>query len=212
MDQVLRQVPSSGAHSVPFLTRLRARPRAVRPRQLHLAFLRRGEGQAHPGASGGNPQQGGSLRGGQGAPNVACRLARLDASSWHGRLFSNKEDTLHAVLARDLDLQLYRLTSPWQRVGTRYPPTWGHIPVRQPAAASSWSVALICAGVNPEGARLPRRGVQQIRADSQDCLLKRGAASVLSVDIEGYARFDWSLRGACPRVTAQADQRREPAR
>lgn len=122
---------------------------------------------------------------------------RLDAELVAQGLFSNREDALRAVLAGEVSTSDRRLTSPGEQVRPGIPlHVRGHIPYVS-RGGLKLERGLDAFGVVPEGLACLDVGCSS--GGFTDCLLKRGAASVLSVDV-GYAQFDWSLRRD-PRVT-----------
>lgn len=122
---------------------------------------------------------------------------RLDAELVAQGLFSNREDALRAVLAGEVSTSDRRLTSPGEQVRPGIPlHVRGHIPYVS-RGGLKLERGLDAFGVDPEGLACLDVGCSS--GGFTDCLLKRGAASVLSVDV-GYAQFDWSLRRD-PRVT-----------
>lgn len=122
---------------------------------------------------------------------------RLDAELVAQGLFSSREDALRAVLAGEVSTSDHRLTSPGEQVKPGIPlHVRGHIPYVS-RGGLKLERGLDAFGVDPAGLACLDVGCSS--GGFTDCLLKRGAASVLSVDV-GYAQFDWSLRQD-PRVT-----------
>lgn len=122
---------------------------------------------------------------------------RLDAELVAQGLFSSREDALRAVLAGEVSTSDRRLTSPGEQVKPGIPlHVRGHIPYVS-RGGLKLERGLDAFGVDPAGLACLDVGCSS--GGFTDCLLKRGAASVLSVDV-GYAQFDWSLRQN-PRVT-----------
>ena len=122
---------------------------------------------------------------------------RLDAELVAQGLFSSREDALRAVLAGEVSTSDRRLTSPGEQVKPGIPlHVRGHIPYVS-RGGLKLERGLDAFGVDPAGLACLDVGCSS--GGFTDCLLKRGAASVRSVDV-GYAQFDWSLRQD-PRVT-----------
>ena len=116
---------------------------------------------------------------------------RLDAELVAQGLFSSREDALRAVLAGEVFTSDRKLTSPGEQVKPGIPlHVRGHIPYVS-RGGLKLERGLDAFGVDPAGLACLDVGCSS--GGFTDCLLKRGAASVLSVDV-GYAQFDWSLR------------------
>jgi 23S rRNA (cytidine1920-2'-O)/16S rRNA (cytidine1409-2'-O)-methyltransferase len=125
------------------------------------------------------------------------RRRRLDDELVEQGFFPNREDAMRAVMAGEVSTDNRRL----DRAGEQVEPgivlhVRGHIPFVS-RGGLKLERGLETFGVDPTG--LACLDVGCSTGGFTDCLLKRGAASVLSVDV-GYAQFDWSLRGD-PRVT-----------
>ncbi len=124
-------------------------------------------------------------------------LRRLDQILVERGLFANAQDALRSVLAGDVSTSGRRL----DHAGELLPPdvslhVRGHLPYVG-RGGLKLERGLDAFGVDPSG--LACLDVGCSTGGFTDCLLKRGAASVLSVDV-GYAQFDWTLRQD-PRVT-----------
>lgn len=124
------------------------------------------------------------------------RRRRLDAELVEQGFFSSADEALRAVMAGDVSTTDRRLTSPGEQVVPGIP-----LHVRGRAAYVSrgglkLERGLAAFGVDPAG--LDCLDVGCSTGGFTDCLLKRGAASVVAVDV-GYAQFSWELRGD-PRV------------
>ena len=124
------------------------------------------------------------------------RRRRLDAELVEQGFFSTADEALRAVMAGDVSTTDRRLTSPGEQVAPGIP-----LHVRGRAAYVSrgglkLERGLDAFGVDPRG--LDCLDVGCSTGGFTDCLLKRGAASVVAVDV-GYAQFSWQLRGD-PRV------------
>ncbi len=119
------------------------------------------------------------------------RRHRLDQELVDQGFFSSQSDALRAVLAGEVSTTDRRLTAPGEQV---LPGIALHVRGRIPYVSRG---GLKLAGgldhfqLNPEG--LTCLDVGCSTGGFTDCLLRRGAASVVSVDV-GYAQFDWSLR------------------
>ncbi|MCH3947476.1 MAG: TlyA family RNA methyltransferase [Olsenella sp.] len=125
------------------------------------------------------------------------RRRRLDDELVEQGFFSNREDAMRAVMAGEVSTQDRRL----ERAGEQVEPgivlhVRGHIPFVS-RGGLKLERGLQAFDVDPTG--LACLDVGCSTGGFTDCLLKHGAASVLSVDV-GYAQFDWSLRSD-PRVT-----------
>ena len=116
---------------------------------------------------------------------------RLDAELVDQGFFATKDEALRAVMAGEVSTSDRRLTSPGEQV-----PCGIELHVRGRASFVSrgglkLERGLEAFGVDPAG--LACLDVGCSTGGFTDCLLRHGAASVLSVDV-GYAQFDWSLR------------------
>ncbi len=121
---------------------------------------------------------------------------RLDEELVSQGFFSNTQDAMRAVLAGEVSTTDRRLTAAGERVRPGI-----ELHVRGRARFVSRGGLKLEGGldafdVDPAG--LACLDVGCSTGGFTDCLLKRGAASVVSVDV-GYAQFDWSLRND-PRV------------
>ena len=122
---------------------------------------------------------------------------RLDAELVAQGLFRTTDDAMRAVLAGDVSTAGRRLDSPGEQVRPGIElHVRGHLPYVG-RGALKLAGALDAFGVDPTD--LACLDVGCSTGGFTDCLLRRGAASVLAVDV-GYAQFDWSLRSD-PRVT-----------
>ncbi|MEE1158912.1 MAG: TlyA family RNA methyltransferase [Atopobiaceae bacterium] len=122
---------------------------------------------------------------------------RLDEELVAQGLFSSKEDALRAVLAGEVSTTDRRLTSAGEQVKPGMPL---HVKGRVPyVSRGGIKLAHGLDEFDVEVAGLHCLDVGCSTGGFTDCLLRRGAASVLSVDV-GYAQFDWTLRQD-PRVT-----------
>ena len=122
---------------------------------------------------------------------------RLDAELVEQGFFSTADEALRAVMAGDVSTKDRRLTSPGEQVRPGI-----ELHVRGAAAYVSrgglkLERGLEAFGIDPTG--LACLDVGCSTGGFTDCLLKRGAASVIAVDV-GYAQFSWGLRQD-PRVT-----------
>lgn len=122
---------------------------------------------------------------------------RLDEELVRQGLFRDRDEAMRSVMAGEVSTTDRRLTSPGQRVR---PGIELHVRGRVPYVSRGGlklERGLDALGVDPTG--LACLDVGCSTGGFTDCLLRRGAASVLAVDV-GYAQFDWSLRND-PRVT-----------
>ncbi len=116
---------------------------------------------------------------------------RLDEELVAQGFFSSKDDAMRAVLAGEVSTSDRRLTSPGERVRPDiFLHVKGHIPYVS-RGGLKLERGLDEFGVSVHG--LDCLDVGCSTGGFTDCLLRRGAASVLAVDV-GYAQFDWSLR------------------
>lgn len=121
---------------------------------------------------------------------------RLDEELVSRGLFSSRDEAMRAVLAGEVSTSGRRMESPGEQVR---PGIELHVKGRLPYVGRGGlklERGLDSFGVDPTGMSCLDVGCST--GGFTDCLLKRGAASVLSVDV-GYAQFDWSLRED-PRV------------
>lgn len=120
------------------------------------------------------------------------RRRRLDAELVDQGFFLTSDEALRAVMAGEVSTTNRRLTSPGEQV-----PPGIELHVRGHGRYVSrgglkLERGLDAFGVDPAGLECLDVGCST--GGFTDCLLKRGAASVLSVDV-GYAQFSWDLRG-----------------
>lgn len=116
---------------------------------------------------------------------------RLDEELVEQGLFGTKSDAMRAVMAGEVSTTDRRLTSPGEQVRPGIPL---HVKGRIPYVSRGGlklERGLDAFGISVEGLNCLDVGCST--GGFTDCLLCRGAASVLSVDV-GYAQFDWSLR------------------
>ncbi len=121
---------------------------------------------------------------------------RLDEELVEQGFFTNTDDSLRAVMAGEVSTTDRRLTSAGERV---MPGIELHVRGRAPYVSRGGlklEHGLTTFNVNPAG--LSCLDVGCSTGGFTDCLLARGAASVLAVDV-GYAQFSWALRQD-PRV------------
>ena len=125
-----------------------------------------------------------------------ARRRRLDAELVEQGFFSTADEAMRAVMSGDVSTSDRRLTSPGEQVR---PGIELHVRGRLPYVSRGGlklERGLAAFGVDPTG--LDCLDVGCSTGGFTDCLLKRGASSVISVDV-GYAQFSWELRGD-PRV------------
>lgn len=116
---------------------------------------------------------------------------RLDEELVAQGFFSGVEDARRSIMAGEVSGASERYTSCGMKVE---PGSFLHVKDRKPYVSRGGfklAGALDSFGVDPAGLACVDVGCST--GGFTDCLLKRGAASVLSVDV-GYAQFDWSLR------------------
>ena len=121
---------------------------------------------------------------------------RLDSELVEQGFFSTRDEAMRAVMAGEVSTTDRRLTSPGEQVR---PGIDLHVRGRScyvSRGGLKLERGLSAFDVNPEG--LSCLDVGCSTGGFTDCLLKRGAASVISVDV-GYAQFSWELRQD-PRV------------
>lgn len=121
---------------------------------------------------------------------------RLDEELVEQGFFSTADEAMRAVMAGEVSTTDRRLTSAGERVRPGIPL---HVRGRSRYVSRGGlklERGLDAFGVSPEG--LDCLDVGCSTGGFTDCLLKRGAASVVSVDV-GYAQFSWELRRD-PRV------------
>ncbi|MCR8907644.1 TlyA family RNA methyltransferase [Thermophilibacter sp. ET337] len=117
---------------------------------------------------------------------------RLDAELVEQGYFSTVDEAMRAVMAGDVSTSDRRLSSPGEQVR---PGIELHVRGRSRYVSRGGlklERGLDHFGIDPEG--LACLDVGCSTGGFTDCLLKRGAASVISVDV-GYAQFSWELRG-----------------
>lgn len=116
---------------------------------------------------------------------------RLDQELVTQGFFRSADDAMRAVMAGDVSGPSMRYNSPGAQVR---PGCELHVRGQLPYVSRGGlklEHGLDAFGVDPAG--LACLDVGCSTGGFTDCLLSRGAASVLSVDV-GYAQFDWSLR------------------
>lgn len=116
---------------------------------------------------------------------------RLDEELVEQGFFANKDEALRAVMAGEVSTSDRRLTSAGERVAMGLP-----LHVKGHGAFVSrgglkLERGLDYFGVDPTGLECLDVGCST--GGFTDCLLRRGAIHVTSVDV-GYAQFDWGLR------------------
>ena len=117
---------------------------------------------------------------------------RLDAELVEQGFFSSADEAMRAVMAGDVSTTDRRLTAPGEQVR---PGIELHVRGRSPYVSRGGlklERGLDFFGVDPSGLFCLDVGCST--GGFTDCLLKRGAASVIAVDV-GYAQFSWELRG-----------------
>ena len=131
------------------------------------------------------------------APMKKVKKVRLDDELVAQGICADRADALRTLMAGLVSAHGERLTSPGMLVvpGEELH-VKGHLPYVG-RGGLKLAGALDAFGVDPTG--LACLDVGCSTGGFTDCLLKRGAASVLSVDV-GRAQFDWSLRNDA-RVT-----------
>lgn len=120
-----------------------------------------------------------------------AKKRRLDEELVEQGFFASKDEALRAVMAGEVSTSGRRLTSAGERVAVGLP-----LHVKGHGAFVSrgglkLERGLAAFGVDPAG--LDCLDVGCSTGGFTDCLLRRGAAHVTSVDV-GYAQFDWGLR------------------
>lgn len=116
---------------------------------------------------------------------------RLDQELVDRGFFGSQADAMRAILAGEVSTSDRRLTAPGEQVR---PGIELHVRGRRPYVSRGGlklERGLEAFGVDPEGLACLDVGCSS--GGFTDCLLRRGARSVLAVDV-GYAQFDWSLR------------------
>ena len=127
----------------------------------------------------------------------ARRRHRLDHELVDQGFFSNVDDAMRAVMAGDVSTADRRLSAPGEQVA---PGIELHVRGRIPYVSRGGlklAGGLDHFGIDPTDYACLDVGCST--GGFTDCLLRRGAKSVVAVDV-GYAQFDWSLRQD-PRVT-----------
>ena len=117
---------------------------------------------------------------------------RLDAELVEQGFFSTVDEAMRAVMAGDVSTSDRRLTAPGEQVR---PGIALHVRGRSRYVSRGGlklERGLDHFGIDPSG--LACLDVGCSTGGFTDCLLKRGAASVIAVDV-GYAQFSWELRG-----------------
>lgn len=120
-----------------------------------------------------------------------AKKRRLDEELVEQGFFASKDEALRAVMAGEVSTSDRRLASAGERVAVGLP-----LHVKGHGAFVSrgglkLERGLAAFGVDPAG--LDCLDVGCSTGGFTDCLLRRGAAHVTSVDV-GYAQFDWGLR------------------
>lgn len=120
-----------------------------------------------------------------------AKKRRLDEELVEQGFFANRDEALRAVMAGEVSTSDRRMTSAGERVAAGFP-----LHVRGHGAFVSrgglkLERGLERFGVDPAG--LDCLDVGCSTGGFTDCLLRHGAARVISVDV-GYAQFDWGLR------------------
>ena len=121
---------------------------------------------------------------------------RLDAELVEQGFFSTADEAMRAVMAGDVSTTDRRLSSPGEQVRPGI-----ELHVRGRARFVSRGGLKLERGLDEFGVDVAGLACLDVGCSTggfTDCLLKRGAASVISVDV-GYAQFSWELRGD-PRV------------
>lgn len=125
------------------------------------------------------------------AKGARPRRHRLDQELVDQGFFENVDDAMRAVMAGDVSTSNRKLTSAGEQVRPGLSlHVRGHLAYVS-RGALKLQRGLDAFDVSPEGMACVDVGCST--GGFTDCLLRRGAASVLSVDV-GYAQFDWSLR------------------
>ena len=120
-----------------------------------------------------------------------ARRHRLDDELVAQGFFATRDDALRAVLAGDVSTTDRRLDSPGEQVEPGiFLHVRGHVGYVS-RGGLKLAHALDAFAVDPAGASCLDVGCST--GGFTDCLLSRGAAHVVAVDV-GYAQFDWRLR------------------
>lgn len=123
-----------------------------------------------------------------------AKRRRLDEELVAQGFFATADDARRSVMAGDVSTTGRRLESPGEQVKPGMPlHVRGHLAYVS-RGGLKLERALDAFGIGPEGLSCLDIGCST--GGFTDCLLKRGAAHVLAVDV-GYAQFDWSLRQDC---------------
>ena len=123
--------------------------------------------------------------------NKGPKRRRLDAELVAQGLFATQEDAMRAVMAGEVSTTNRRLERPGEQV---VPGISLHVRGRVPYVSRGGlklEHGLDAFDVDVHGLSCVDVGCST--GGFTDCLLRRGAASVIAVDV-GYAQFDWSLR------------------
>lgn len=126
-----------------------------------------------------------------------ARRHRLDDELVERGFFQSVDEALRAILAGEVSTTDRRLTSAGEQVERGI-----ELHVRGRGAFVSRGGTKLERGIEAFGIDPRGRACLDVGCSTggfTDCLLRHGAASVLSVDV-GYAQFDWALRND-PRVT-----------
>jgi 23S rRNA (cytidine1920-2'-O)/16S rRNA (cytidine1409-2'-O)-methyltransferase len=116
---------------------------------------------------------------------------RLDEELVAQGFFASRDDAMRAVMAGDVSTTDHRFAAPGEQVK---PGIFLHVRGQLPYVSRGGlklERGLEAFGVDPAGSACLDVGCST--GGFTDCLLRRGAATVLAVDV-GYAQFDWSLR------------------
>ena len=120
-----------------------------------------------------------------------AKRQRLDDELVEQGFFATRDEALRAIMAGEVSTSDRRLTSAGQKVERGLPlHVKGHGSYVS-RGGLKLERGLDHFGVDPTG--LACLDVGCSTGGFTDCLLRRGASSVLSVDV-GYAQFDWALR------------------
>lgn len=116
---------------------------------------------------------------------------RLDRELVERGFFATADDAMRAVLAGDVSTSDRRLDWPGEQVLPGVP-----LHVRGSDPYVSRGGVKLAHGLDTFDVQVAGRDCLDVGCSTggfTDCLLRRGASSVLAVDV-GYAQFDWSLR------------------
>ena len=128
---------------------------------------------------------------------MSPRRRRVDQELVEQGFFSSADDAMRAIMAGDVSTKDRRISSPGEQV---LPGIELH--VRGSVPYVSRGGLKLQGGLDHFGLAVEGLDCLDVGCSSggfTDCLLRRGAASVIAVDV-GYAQFDWTLRND-PRVT-----------